>query len=205
MPLGSNGKSACTCFSGGYWDIANTSPCVYCQISGFSCVAGTVQGSASTIQKGPKGTPSDCHTTLELPPSPWSTNTVRSDCNGYFKLCYTLKAGDGNAPQPTDCVMQKVCTEGRYDGAGQGDGGTHLTQDFPPLPAWVTDASQLPCVDKFFQTGGYAEMSVEGESDECDKVNKVFQTVRYCPLRCNDPNDTSAECASCTNGGGGPF
>ncbi len=199
MPLGATGKAACTCFSGGYWQIDNLSPCFISQSQG-----GPVLGAISTVMPGncPPNAGSIDWNNPPVPADPWSTNTVTSDCTGYFKLCFTLKAlSSPNAPQSaSDCTMKQVCTEQYYSVANQ-------PQSFPNLPGWVTQApAEKSCAQAFVTNGGYAEMSVVGESDECDKVNKVFQTITYCPLKCADPaNANDPECVNCQNGGGGPF
>lgn len=199
QPLGATGKAACTCFSGGYWQIDNLSPCFVSQSQG-----GPVLGAISTVMPGncPPSAGSMDWNNPQVPSDPWSTNAVTSDCTGYFKLCFTLKALSApNAPQSaSDCTMKQVCTEAYYSVANQ-------QQSFPDLPGWVTQtAPEKSCAQAFVSNGGYAEMSVVGESDECDKVNKVFQTVTYCPLKCADPaNANDPECVNCTNGGGGPF
>ena len=37
------------------------------------------------------------------------------------------------------------------------------------------------CIEKFFTTGGYGQMSVVGESITCDEIeDHVFQTIRFC-------------------------
>jgi hypothetical protein len=204
LPLGTSGKAACGCFSGGYWRLDNTSPCFY-----FSSQT-VVMGGVSTIIISGGGdagvAQADCPGSYSLPGSPWSPNTVKADCTGYFKLCYTLKAysspnknGDAGA-QAGDCVMKVICTEDHYDVAD-------VEQAFPDLPAWITDTpTEIACAQAFVDNGGYAEMSVDGESDECEPVSKIFQHVDYCPLKCNDPaHQNDPECINCTNGGGGPF
>jgi hypothetical protein len=60
------------------------------------------------------------------------------------------------------------------------------------------------CAQKFNSTGGYGEMSVVGESVECNGVNKVFNRVGYCPSSCNS-NPSGPGCAGCSNGGSGSF
>lgn len=165
---------------------------------------GPVLGAVSTVMPG--NCPSNAGTmdwnNPQVPTAPWSTNTVKADCTGYFKLCFTLKALSApGAPQSaTDCTMKQVCTEAYYAVADQ-------TQAFPDLPGWITQTTQeKACAQAFVSNGGYAEMSVVGESDECDKVDKVFQTVTYCPLKCADAaNANDPECVNCSNGGGGPF
>lgn len=200
LPYGTTGKAACTCFSGGYWKIDNLSPC-FVTTGGAT---GTVLGGISTVMPG--NCPSNAGTmdwnNPQTPTEPWSTNYVTSDCTGYFKLCFTLKAlAAPGAPQAAgDCTMKQVCTEAYYAVANQ-------QQKFPDLPGWVTaTAAEKACAQSFVSNGGYAELSVVGESDECDKINKVFQKVTYCPFKCADPayaNDP--DCVNCKNGGGGPF
>jgi hypothetical protein len=60
------------------------------------------------------------------------------------------------------------------------------------------------CAQKFNSTGGYGEMSVVGESVECNGVNKVFNRVGYCSSSCNS-NPSGPGCAGCSNGGSGSF
>jgi len=197
MPLGATGAAACTCFSGGYWHLDNLSPCF------ISSSGGAVMGAVSTVMPGNCPNPNSINFNTPVPPSAsWTTNDVTVDCTGTFELCYTLKAVSAPGAQPAagDCVMQEVCTKAYYQTANQ-------KQSFPELKGWITaTAAEKACAQKFVANGGYGEMSVDGESDECDKVAKVFQTVTYCPLKCNDPAKKNLpECVNCTNGGGGPF
>ena len=122
------------------------------------------------------------------------------DCTGRFRLCFTIKAlaAPMAAKNPaSDCVVQQVCTEDYY-------GTANARQEFPPLPGWITDSSQTACAIAFNENGGYAEMSVDGQSDECEEVKKVFNTVDYCPASCG-ANPNLPECANCGNGGSGQF
>jgi hypothetical protein len=197
MPLGTTGKAACLCFSGGYWDIDNLSPCF------ISSAGGAVMGAVSTVMPGNCPDPNGIDFANPVPPTAiWSTNTVTVDCTGNFKLCYTLKALSTPNGQPGagDCTMKQVCTEAYY-------GTKDQPMTFPDLPGWITqNASENSCAQAFVSNGGYGEMSVKGESDECDKVEKVFNTVIYCPLKCADPaNASDPECVNCQPGGGGPF
>jgi hypothetical protein len=187
LPTGNTGKAACGCFSGGHWNIDNLSPCFF-----------TVNGQTVAVSTHLVGATPQCPDNVDAPPAePWSTDQLKTDCTGYFKLCYTLKAGDGKNPMPGDCEIVKVCTEAHYAPA-------NTVMEFPPLPSWLSGAAQDACVQQFITQGGYGEMSVSGESDECEKVDKVFQHVTYCPLSCNDPNPPP-ECANCMPGGGGNF
>jgi len=187
LPTGETGKAACLCFSGGHWDIDNLSPCFF-----------TTNGTTVAVSTTLNGAQPQCPANADAPPAePWSTNKLKTDCTGFFKLCYSLKAGDGANPLPTDCEITKVCTEAHYAPA-------NTFVSFPPLPSWLSAPGAGACVSQFVNQGGYGEMSVVGESDECDKVDKVFQHVTYCPLSCNDPNPPP-ECANCQPGGGGDF
>jgi len=191
-PNATSGKAACLCFSGGHWDIDNTSPCFFFNDPSQTNVAATV---STTLN----GTTIQCPADINGPPAePWSKNRLTVDCTGYFKLCYSIKAGDGANPQPTDCEIVKVCTEAYYTPA-------NTVVEFPVLPSWLAnDPATITCANSFVANGGYGEMSVVGESDECDHVDKVFQHVTYCPLACNGPNPP-AMCANCQPGGGGNF
>lgn len=188
LPTGTTGKAACLCFSGGHWDVDNLSPCFFTNPNDTIVAVSTIM-----VNGQPQ-----CPASADAPPAePWSTNRLKVDCTGYFKLCYALKAGDGDNPKPTDCEIAKVCTEAYY-------GEANTVMDYPPLPSWLSTPAVSACVKQFVDSGGYGEMSVVGESDECDKVDKVFQRVTYCPLSCNGPNPPP-ECASCVSGGGGDF
>jgi len=183
---GATGKAACECFSAGHWNIANLSPCFYTDSTG--------SGAISTI-----GATMMCPSDFTMAPSQsWSTDTLTVDCAGSFNLCYTIKAGNGKSPQASDCTVAQVCSSSYYTTAG-------VTQTWPDLPGWISSASASACVTQFTTTGGYGQMSVAGQSSECETIpEKVFQTVTYCPLSCNMPNPP-ASCAQCSAGGGGTF
>jgi hypothetical protein len=185
---GGTGKQACECFSGGHWDVANLEPCFYTD--------GSNSGAISTIWANNQAS---CPMDFSMAPSQsWSTDTLVTDCSGSFTLCYTIKAGNGKMPQPSDCVIAQVCASGYYAMA-------NVTQNWPDLAGWISDPSAAACVAQFQATGGYGQMSVQGQSDECETVGpKVFQTVTYCPLSCQMPNPP-AMCATCQAGGGGSF
>lgn len=192
-PLGTTGKAACGCFSAGRWEITNLSPCFH------EGAGGSVTGAVSTTMTDNMGGAA-CPGTFAKPSEPWSTNWVTVDCTGRFRLCFTLKAlsAPGAMKNSTsDCIMQEVCTEAYY-------GTANARQEFPPLDSWITDSTQTACAEAFVNNGGYAEMSVDGQSDECEMVNKIFNTVDYCPLSCNT-NPNQPECANCGNGGSGQF
>lgn len=189
LPSGMTGKAACDCFSGGHWALDNLSPCF------FSDASNKVVATTSTyLQGGTIQCPAD---SSAAPAEVWANDTLQADCTGTFKLCYSLKAGDGANPQPGDCTIISVCAEGYYSPANS-------TVTLPPLAGWLADPATLACQQKFVDSGGYGEMSVTGQSDECEMIDKVFQHVTYCPLACNGPNPP-AMCAQCMAGGGGNF
>ena len=206
-PPDAKGKAACTCFSAGYWDVKNTSPCFY---SSGSAVIGAV----STIVD-PSGARCPTQTEMDFttgtpPTQPFSANTLKVDCNGYFKLCFTLYAlpAKGATKNPaSDCKVTTVCTEAHYDQAGKGANGTDGVMNMPDLQSWITKtAPETACAGQFYNNGGYGTFSVIGTSDECDQVDKTFLTFDYCPIYCNEPGKQSLpECVNCKNGSGGPF
>jgi len=197
------GSGACKCFSSGQWLIHNLSPCFV--LSSPT----TATNAVSTYQEGDGGEP-QCPGTAQLsanPPQPepgvpWSTDSLNVDCEGNFKLCYTLKAGSAMDPKPSDCTVVSDCTQAHYTTAGK-------TQVIPPLPGWT--ATDPACATQFNASGGYGVMTVDGESEFCELINNpdgggplTFNTVQYCPSACNtDP--TGPGCANCMTGGSGMF
>jgi hypothetical protein len=187
---GATGAAACQCFSDGHWAIANLSPCFYTNTDNMGNMTA---GAISTI-----GATMMCPTDFTAAPSQsWSTDTLQVDCTGSFTLCYTIKAGDPKNPLPTDCTIVQDCSSSYYSTA-------NAVQMWPDLPGWLSAPSAAACITQFTTTGGYGQMSVQGQSDECQLVDKVFQTVTYCPLSCDMPNPP-ASCAQCSPGGGGSF
>jgi len=192
------GPAACRCFSAGRWEIDNLSPC-FITYNGnqIYAVSTWVNGGAaqcpSNISENPPPSPE--------PGTDWSTNRLTVDCAGEFELCYTLRAGDENNPQPTDCELVTVCVDFWYDTADE-------TVELPPLPAWTS--SNTSCASEFVNSGGYGEMSVLGLSIECDPVDDgsgdfyIFHRIGYCPLECNN-NPNLPECQNCGSGGSGGF
>jgi hypothetical protein len=207
------GKDACKCFSLGSWKLANLSPCFF-EYNGDTANPYPV----STVTDGMGSTPkpvgqADCPPLPmgSVPPpakpnSDWTTDTLTVDCAGHFKVCYQLKAGDFANPQPTDCaIMDKICVEADYL-------KENVEQTFPPLPAWTSTAANTACALKWRTTGGYGEMTVQGESVLCDKVDDgagnsvVFNRVQYCPSKCEDPaNAMDPACVNCKQDGSGVF
>ncbi len=187
---GATGAAACECFSAGHWALSNLSPCFY---SETDSMGNTTTGAISTLS-----TTMQCPSSFTAAPSvSWSTDTLTVDCAGSYTLCYTIKAGDPKNPLATDCTVVQVCTSGVYTTA-------NAVQPWPDLPGWISAPSANACVTQFTTTGGYGQMSVNGQSNECEQVSKVFQTVTYCPTACDMPNPP-ASCAMCSAGGGGTF
>lgn len=185
-----SGKAACQCFSNGFWNIANFSPCIYMLTD---AMGNTTTGAISTL-----GSTLQCPTSFDAAPTEsWSTDTLTADCTGTFDLCYTIKAGNGASPQASDCVIAQACSKSYYSTA-------NMVQAWPDLPGWLAPASADACVSQFIASGGYGQMSVQGQSDDCETIDKVFQTVTYCPQACSGPNPP-AMCAQCQAGGGGSF
>jgi hypothetical protein len=185
---GGQGGADCTCLKTGQWAVDNESPCFF--------TVNDVTTAISTIDPGGSvQCPSD---PSAAPTAPWSQDTLTLDCTGHYKLCFTLKAGDPLHPAASDCTVVKVCTEADYTVA-------LATQAFPPLPGWLADPSASACVAALSQTGGYGALSVEGTTPTCGVLpERVFSTVTYCPLSCNEPNPPAA-CATCVAGGDGKF
>ncbi|MFH2004985.1 MAG: hypothetical protein ABI333_00230 [bacterium] len=198
VPGATLGPQACNCFSMGSWEIDNLSPC-------FVTYNGNQIYAVSTFDAGGGA---QCPTNLPQnpPPNPepgydWSANRLNVDCAGQFELCYTLRAGDENNPDPVnDCVVVSVCVDAWYDTPG-------VVQDLPNLPGWTS--SNTTCAAQFANSGGYGEMSVVGLSVECEDIDDngsayIFHRIGYCPLSCNT-NPSAPECQNCGNGGSGSF
>jgi hypothetical protein len=182
------GAGACKCFSNGLWKIDNVAPCF------INSGSGPGSGGAVSTVINSSGV-AMCPSGNTQSSQPWSSSSVSADCTGRFQLCLTLKAGDRANPSPNDCVVARVCTEGDYLMPG-------VEQMFPPLPSWK--ATDLTCTRRFAESGGYGEMSVRGTTVGCDDLDRVFNRISYCPLRCRtDPN--TPECMNCRQNAGGQF
>jgi hypothetical protein len=188
------GGDTTTCFSTGDWSLDNLEPC-------FVTTMDSMGDAITTAYASTPGNPVQCgldpNSGAPIVPATWSADTLQVDCAGVFALCFTLKAGDGTNPQAGDCVVAQTCTAAHYGPAGS-------TMVFPPLPGWSSSPDQSACTAAFVATGGYGEMSVTGQTDACENVQRVFQTVVYCPTACGGP-DAPSQCATCMPGGGGPF
>ena len=182
-------------FSAGTWQLSNLSPCIYKGAAGTYLYSSTLSA-AGAIQCG--------ENVPDPPPKPiedWSSSQLSVDCAGQFKLCYAIKAGDVDNPSSNDCTVMQTCVDVWYPEAGQ-------MLALPPLPSWVS--SDTNCAAQFDSGGGYGEMTVIGESIECDKVDDgmgnpyVFHRTDYCPPSCQATPDTP-ECKACQTGGSGMF
>ncbi len=191
------GPQACGCFSTGKWALTNLAPCLYTDNNNTYLYSSHLDSAGKiacdTVSATPPGTP----------PEDWNSSTLNIDCAGKFKLCYTIKAGDVKNPQPGDCTISHQCVDVYYDKVS-------TDQTLPNLPGW--SSGDKDCGNKFVNVGGYGEMTVEGQSAECEKVDDgmgnpyVFRRTSYCPPKCLDAaNKTLAECASCSTGGSGSF
>ena len=187
-------KERCECFSGGQWKLDNLSLCF------LKDGSGTYTGEAVSTVLTSNGTwacPADL--SPQAPAEPFSTSTLTVDCAGHFTLCYTLHAGPAAQAKPTDCVVTRVCTEADYTTVDQ-------PQIVPPLPGWATTTpEQVACAKKFTAEGGYAQLSVEGQTVLCDTLpERTFVTLSYCSLLCSKTPD-APQCAQCQDGGSGSF
>lgn len=140
---------------------------------------------------------SQCPTDFSTAPAEWSTDRLKIDCAGHYRLCYTIKAGDPSRPSADDCVVAQSCVEGDAT-------SSTAAQAWPPLPGWITSQSATPCAQSFYDGGGYGEESVTGTAAGCGAVGKTFTRVRYCPLACNGTAPPPV-CATCMAGGSGMF
>lgn len=182
-----SGPEACVCFTSGFWDIKNLQPCF------LSDQTKKVVQATSECPKGNFTLPAP------VPSNPWSESTLKVDCAGKYSLCYTIRAGDSANRQASDCIIHKACIDVDYSVA-------NVEQALPVLPAWATTTpEENACAAKFAEVGGYGEMSVVGESVECDQIpDKVFNVIKYCSLACNK-DKTLPGCDKCSQGQGGAF
>lgn len=217
------GAAACKCFSAGQWKIANLSP-AFITYNGFGGADGTYAVSTyldgagkSAVPQYPAGTPP--------PPAPepgkiWSTDTLKVDCAGHFKLVLRIRQGVFETPnEATDCILAEIPSEADYV-------KENVEQPWPDLPGWpsaaqLADAAFMAkshaCAEKWkaipdTQSAGYAEMVVKGLSVRCDAIDDgkggdlVFNRVKYCPAICRKPENASLpECVACQQSGQGQF
>ena len=214
-PNATKGKEACMCFSAGQWKIANLSPC----IRKWSTDGGATYSyyAMSTIPKAGGGYECPYQVTPPTPEIPppyaapsqvWSTDTLNVDCEGHFRLCFRIRAGDFKNPQASDCILGEVCAESDYV-------KKNVEQAWPDLPGWV--GADNACAKKWETTDqnispGYGEMIVKGQSILCDNIDDgkggdlVFNRVEYCPRICRDAaNKDLPACKACQTSGQGQF
>ena len=202
--VGATGAAACSCFSAGTWNIANTSPC-------YSTPDGTNWGAYSTDPNNAAACP-----TNPLPAAGsrqnWSTDDLTVDCAGTFTLCFRIRAGDFAHPSTNDCILGESCIQNAVYNTAK------VQQTLPPLPGWV--GSDAACAKKWGTTDvntspGYGEMIVKGQTVTCEAIDDgkgndyVFNRVKYCASICNDPahpeaHDTPA-CVECRKDSTGTF
>jgi hypothetical protein len=206
-PGATKGAPACGCFSAGQWKIANLSPCTIQSTNGGVTTYTTV----STIPDATTGTAS-CPPANPVPTTPpaqdWSTDTLKVDCAGHFKLCLRIRNGVFETPGANDCILAEVCTESDYKEA-------NVEQVWPNLPSWL--GKDPACSQKWALipdnvSPGYAEMIVKGQSVRCDAIDDgnggdlIFNRVKYCPKVCQTPAGQSLpECVACQQSGQGQF
>jgi len=208
--VGATGEEACSCFSVGLWKIANTAPCVWSPDN-------VTYYAYSTLPPAKDGDgPGKCTVADHLPsgaktPENWSTDTLKTDCAGTFKLCYRIKVGDYKNPSAADCTMGQSCVDVTYTTSGQ-------EQVLDPLPSW--NSTDSACAKKWEvetpadKSPGYGEMYVSGgQTVTCESVSNVpkdaefiFNRVQYCAKKCRDAaNEKDADCVECQLKGQGAF
>jgi hypothetical protein len=190
------GSDACLCFSNGTWKLENLVPCIAQDASKRFYVYSSHPGEETGyVCNGLTTTPPP------VPTEDWTTSSLKIDCGGRFKLCYTIKAGDVAKPQANDCVLVHSCVDIWYARAGS-------EQKLPNLPGW--SAADQVCAQRFVESGGYGEMTVLGLSSECEPVDDgegapfVFKRASYCPPSCADSPNRD-ECNHCSASGAGEF
>jgi len=189
------GPEACRCFSNGKWTLKNLVPCIHEDESGTYIYSSRMDADTGY----------QCNAISDVPPpvpdEPWTESTLKVDCAGQFKLCYTIKAGKASEPKSDDCVVMKSCVDVWYDKA-------EAVQELTDLPGWR--AADKACSQRFVKSGGYGEMSVQGKSVECEPVDDgkgqayVFARTAYCGRDCVDTPDAEG-CKGCSVSGMGDF
>jgi hypothetical protein len=130
--------------------------------------------------------------------STWSSDTLKVDCAGHYKLCYAIGAGDKDTPGADVCTAARTCVEVDYLEPG-------VETKLPDLPGWYSN--DAACASRIAEGGGWTEMTVLGQSYACDVVDDghgqpyVFAKTGICPLKCTDPaHQNDAGCSTCVNG-----
>jgi hypothetical protein len=207
------GSAACGCFSVGTWSITNESPCIHEPSPGTYYAYSAVydQSTQKTVNCGQLG-PTDYVPQGTVPTGTWSPNTLKVDCAGTFTLCYKIRQGDFNNPQPTDCTLGQICTDAiDYVQA-------NVEQKLPDLKTWAGGDPQCafrwedPSITPDDKSPGYGEMIVKGRSVHCDAIDDgagndfVFNRVEYCPRICrNNAHPEMEICQTCQLSGQGSF
>jgi hypothetical protein len=203
---GQKGAKGCSCFSIGEWKIANTQPCMITTSAGVTYSQSTVYANQQVTNCFENGTPPP-EPMGTAPPGIWSTDTLKADCAGKFKLCFRIKVGDFKNPQPTDCTMGEACTDVDYP-------TPDVVQNLPDLPTWA--GTDNACAKKWEKetpddvSPGYGEMVVKnGQTVRCDAVGDgdyVFKRVMYCAKMCrNGANPDAQQCQDCRKNSSGEF
>ena len=201
--IGAKGKEACSCFSVGTWNIANTSPC-------YSNAAPNGPYTAySTVPNDPSQCPVTPAPAQGASRPDWSTDDLTVDCAGTFNLIFRIRAGSFEHPSANDCILgESALNDVVYNTANE-------KQVLPPLPAWV--GKDQACATKWGQTAadaspGYGEMIVKGKSVTCDAIDDgagneyVFHRVKYCPSMCStDAHKNDDVCLKCATDSSGDF
>jgi hypothetical protein len=201
------GAEACKCFSVGQWNIKNLTPCIAQYTPGGGATEYTA---VSTVEKAPNTYGCFDYTgPATKPAGDWSTDTLKVDCAGTFKLKYRIRQGNFDAPNAaTDCILGEVELPEAYYPT------PNVEMPWPNLPSWIgTDGACAKKWDDVSATGvspGYGEMIVKGESILCDKIDDgagndfIFNRIKYCPSTCQ-ANPSTPECMACQTSGSGQF
>ena len=115
----------------------------------------------------------------------------------------TDTTADGGSSDDGGDAMEVVTGDGVDGNVIRVGLNADLSGPFAALVSEIVEGQEVYW-EVFNENGGYAEMSVDGQSDECEEVKKVFNTVDYCPASCG-ANPNLPECANCGNGGSGQF
>jgi hypothetical protein len=130
---------------------------------------------------------------------PFTKNTLKVDCEGTFDLCFTVRAFNASGKTVNDATTQDCALMPRQCTGPSEYPTRDVTKALSDLKYWTS--SNAACANNFTKYGGYAELSVKGQSYLCEKVDdgnngyRVFYRIRYC-----SPNETN-----CTSGASGPF
>lgn len=183
---------SCHCLETLDWDLSDIAPCIFRASDGSTILYSSALTDGGRLDCGSVGVDGSAP---NVPSPEWSESTFYADCAGTYTLCLTIKAGDIEAPEGSDCEVVRLCQQFAYVQA-------RVEQQLPPLPSWVS--MDEACAAEFDLRGGYSEMSVSGHADECGALDGtvapfVFGRTAYCPPSCLQTPDTP-ECAHCAVG-----